>query len=460
MADRSRFDGLLVIIVVLAVVFTALLAVRLTRGKLTRGGQRLLVVTMYLAGLALAGFATVSSARSTDGWGFVLALLPYVLIVQHAMYLQIVRQPVLTPLPADIRSPVKSVSGSDARRDDSDWWRMVLESARATTENYFSPVSLTLRYGTSAIVALVVALVAFLALFADPDILGRATPDSVQGAMIHAARLGVAGAYVYAMGYLGRRNFTHDVTSGGAMWCSISLAIGPVLASALAYLLNTGHGALAKPEDQPFGADLIYFAAGLSPRIITSFLERVVKKAWGESVASAATPRTLPVTQVSGVTPEVAERLAEEGILDLHGLAMADPLRLIRNTNFDRREIVSWIDEAILITTLPERWQALEKEGITGAVDLVSLVYPPPYREYKVEDELQAEVDRGAYLAVLCRRLKLSDQPDDDRETLKSIARRLVNDAQLRLIWVLHNHIADERMEQDILEQARRAAHA
>lgn len=154
------------------------------------------------------------------------------------------------------------------------------------------------------------------------------------------------------------------------MWCSSSLALGPVLAAALSYVL----GKASMPDDS-----VVYFMAGFSPRLVASFVANLAKKRMGISpAANVPAPRVTPVTQVKGITPEIAKRLEEEGILDLHGLAMADPLRLIRNTNFDKRLIVSWIDEAILITTLPERWQSLEKDGVTGAVDLVSLVYRLP----------------------------------------------------------------------------------
>ena len=239
------------------------------------------------------------------------------------------------------------------------------------------------------------------------------------------------------------------------------LAVGPILAAILSYLLHTSDKA---PSPDELGINLIYFMAGFSPRLILSFMERVAKKAWGSAPATNATsPRTVPVTQVGGVTAEVAERLEEEGIYDLHGLAMADPLRLIRNTNFDRREIVSWIDEAILIDLFPDHWKDFEREGVNGAIDFVSLVYPPPYKQYMAKDQVGQEQagqepaaqEREEYLKVLGRHLRLSEKsvktdtshpsgPDDDITTIKSIARRLVNDAQLRLIWVLHNHIADD----------------
>lgn len=437
--------------------------------------ERLVLAMVYLAGIATGGLAILYATSYEHRWGVLLAFLPYILIMQHATFLRIVRQPALKPLrvgaqersagtpddtsgiPAEDEDPqpVIEADGDDA---EASWWRSVLESAKATTDRYFGPVSLAVRYGTAAMAVLLVGLTAFLVLFVDDQILRSLIPGD-QVHYVHAAKLGLAGAYVYVLIHLGRRNFTHDVTSGGAVWCSIVLAVGPILAAILSYLLDTSDGT-KNPVPETFGINLIYFIAGFSPRVIISFMENVANKAWGpSSVARVTSPRTVPITQAAGVTQEVADRLVEEGILDLHGLAMADPLRLIRNTNFDRREIVSWIDEAILIDMFPDHWKAFEHEGINGAIDLVSLVYPPPYRQYGADDEATMKQAREDYLKILCTHLKLSEKPDDDVKKIHSIARALVNDAQVRLIWVLHNHIADDSAAPQLRGEAR-VAHA
>jgi hypothetical protein len=234
----------------------------------------------------------------------------------------------------------------------------------------------------------------------------------------------VAGAYVYVLLYLGQRNFRHDVTSGGATWCSVVLAIGPVLAWAISQFIHGGPVAAQStgaPATAELGSDALYFVAGLAPRHVTSFVEEAVRRLWvSPSSTNIAAPRTIPITQVRGITPGIAERLSEEGILDLYGLATADPLRLVRNTNFDKRQLISWIDEAILIATLPEQWQALEKDGFTGAIDLAWLQDTLP--------ELSFE--------KLAARLKM-----DDVSILTGVVKRLHEDPQLRLIWVLYQYI-------------------
>lgn len=493
-AAARHFDliDVMEVLVLSAAAFIALLSFRLKSDaageKIARRAERAVMAMIYLGGIVLGGLVVVRSSPDQHRWGIVLAFLPYLLIMQHATFLRIVRRPTLTPLPATAAAAGPSSLAGDAHPvppDDEDqppldiapgpqpdgadegWWRLVLVSAKATTERYFGPVSLAVRYGTAALAVLLVGLVAFWVLVAEPYILTGGSNGLLPVYALHPAQLGLAGAYVYVLVHLGRRNFTHDVTSGGAMWCAIVLAVGPILAVAIAYLLHTpgagspAGGSATVPAPEAFGVGLIYFMAGFSPRFVISFMDRVATKAWGAPAGTAViSARTLPATQVAGITPEIAERLEEEGITDVHGLATADPLRLIRNTNYDRREIVSWIAEAILIDVFPEHWKDFERQGITDAIDFVSLVYAPPYQEYHADTEQKMTADRDAYLAVLCGQLKLASEKDACLRTIHSVARRLVNDSQLRLIWVLHNHIADEEAEQELERKAKDPAHA
>jgi hypothetical protein len=125
--------------------------------------------------------------------------------------------------------------------------------------------------------------------------------------------------------------------------------------------------------------------------------------------------RVVPLQQIRGVTPEIEERLGEEGILDVINLAMADPLRLIRNTSFDKFQILTWIDEALLMYTFPQHWQALENEGITGVMDVAWYIVC-------LQD-----------VEALAKRVKL------DPDSMKQIIQRLAEDAQVQLIWILYD---------------------
>jgi hypothetical protein len=138
--------------------------------------------------------------------------------------------------------------------------------------------------------------------------------------------------------------------------------------------------------------------------------------------------RTIPLTQVRGITQSVESRLSEEGIDDVAQLAMANPVKLLRNTPFDPRQIFAWIDEAILITTLPDYWIALEKEGITGAIDLAWYLLG----DGEQAGDGPAPIDGRAALSKLATNLKL--EPD----ALYHVALRLLYDDQLEMVWAMY----------------------
>lgn len=129
-----------------------------------------------MAGLTLASLAALYVESGPDRWGIILALLPFFLIIQHAVFLRIVRRPILVPLAKTSDQPRSGSVPNPNVDSDGDWWRAVLESAKRTTERYFSPGSLAIRYGTAAVAVLIVDLVAFLVLFAESRTSGIEAP--------------------------------------------------------------------------------------------------------------------------------------------------------------------------------------------------------------------------------------------------------------------------------------------
>lgn len=405
-----------------AVVFAAIWLAMFYRGKRT---PRTRVVLLASSATVMMILLVLLLVQPLERWGWALALLPAIMVVQHAVFLRMVRMPFRMHMEV-------SFPEGDPKDCKSVWDAMGVElkpifaAARRNSDRYFSPSTLSIRYGIPAVAIALIGLVVFYLLFitfresADPN--------------IRAAKLGVAGAYVYILLYLGQRNFRQDVTSGGAMWCAVLLAIGPVLAWAISHFSHGDFspaataGPAAKDE---LSSELIYFAAGLAPRHVAALINETIRRVWvSPSNVTMSMPRTIPITQVKGITTDIAERLSEEGILDVHGLANADPLRLIRNTNFDKRQIIAWIDEAILISMVPDHWQALEKAGFTGAIDVAWL------------DRQGIKQD---VLADLAQRTKF-----DSAAILGGIIMRLSTDAQLRLVWVLYQLIDHLEAENEL----------
>lgn len=290
--------------------------------------------------------------------GWLFCLLPAVIILQHALYLHFYRR--------------KFAAGEFRLGPKMHFLAPALKSARYSETKEFGLPMLALRFAVPAVLIAFLALVWMHVLESGPGPIAfyLQTDSSAVGPYLAPLRLGALGAYIYVLLTLGQRNFQRDITSAIAVWCAVTLALGPVLAGVVNYLALPG----AEPGQQnalSFASATVYFLAGLAPRYVASVVEATARRMLAPNPAAAIATRTLPLTKIRGITLNIEARLEEEGIVDVYGLAMASPSRLLRNTSFDRRQIISWMDEALLMYNAPF-WEALEEDGITGAIDLAS----------------------------------------------------------------------------------------
>jgi len=362
---------------------------------------------------------------------YLLALIPAALIAQHAVYL------------AHMKNPFSNRGRTLAKIDDDflpSNFNNGLVQARQMSERYFGWSSLSFRFGLPAILILSV-----IGLFADP-LYRASSPEWIWSReFLRGARYGAAGAYVYILLYLTRRNFRHDITSGAAVWAAVNLVLGALLGGVLGLLWRT------QGDASGFSSAVVYFAAGLAPKHMASALEEAAKRLTRspDDKNQAPAARTKPLTSLRGITSTIAERLEEEGIEDVHGMAMADPTRLMRNTSFDQRQIAAWIDEAILMCSLPNQWEKLEAQGVTGAIDLAWYADADDMDAPRTEQPKGADLPRTADLprsssagsgprTPPAEFFALAGQAQIDPAVLWSSAQRLYWDGQVQLIWVLY----------------------
>jgi hypothetical protein len=348
-------------------------------------------------------------------WRWILSGLPCFVIINHAVFLFIVRRRLVPSATGKARDML-------AKRPETAFLVDILEQLSMSSTRHFSVPALLLRYFVPALFVGGLG-VGLSNLLTDAELLTaiRLPHDAVVG-----AQYGLAGAYIYVLLYLGRRSFQQDITAGAATWSAVTLAAGPLLAGAVGMLAPVP----ADSTGGKAGALGLLFFAGFAPRLVVSFIEGLLQRIYLSKVLPTGyAPRTVPIGLIRGITREVGERLSEEGIDDAHALAKADPVALLRNTSFDRRQIVGWIDSAILITTLPDAWQALEKQGITGAIDLAWHASP-----HQAEKALHPAADD----AVPPRIFRLAEAVKIDPHLLRDIIERLRQDAQVLLIWCLY----------------------
>jgi hypothetical protein len=302
---------------------------------------------------------------------WLLALLPGCILVNHVVYLLFSRR--------------KQFSEALAPGDAS----------KALADLYFARGPLLVRYLLPAIVATVLCSTAIAALTTPREYVSWLwAPASVNAAaplvktdgsstantpaagewpadktwgreVLRGAALGFVGAYVYILLLLTERARQRDITSGLAVWVAAMPVLGPLMGGVAALLLASGAGSTA---DGSFTRDAVFFVAGMLPQQFAAFAQSGVRRLFQSG--GAASIRTMPLTLLRGVGAEVEARLQEEGIHDVSALAYASPYALIRTTTYAPKQVADWIDEALLLATVPNHWDALEKVGVTGAMDL------------------------------------------------------------------------------------------
>jgi hypothetical protein len=223
---------------------------------------------------------------------------------------------------------------------------------------------------------------------------------------LRGAALGFLGAYVYLLLMLTDRARQRDITTGIATWAAAMPVLGLLMGGVAGLIIASALGA----TDTSWTRDAIFFVAGMLPRQFAGFVQSGVVKMFQQG--SSPTFRTVPLTTLRGVGRDVASRLEEEGIHDVSALAFASPHQLIRVTTYSPRQIVDWIDEALLVTTVPEHWDALEKTGVTGASDLA---WYQDHQDSIPALAAQIKLD-AALLSCIVTRLSQDAQVEDLRQ--------------------------------------------
>jgi len=306
------------------------------------------------------------------------------------------------------------------------------QRAVSTVNSNFGVRTLFIRYAVPAFLLGITGFVV-LSVAIDPSTftnLIRNPAAALLPKIVLGIKMGAVGAYTYVLLELGRRTFRHDITGASALWCVVTLVLGPVLSASVALLWH-----IEAPQNGDWWAGgVVLFFTGFAPRRVMAAIEQAaiqLLKIGG--TGGVVENRLIALNRIRGISPQIEERLSEEGIIDVNSLAQAEPIRLVRNTSFDMRQILAWIDEAILIETLPRSWEVLEDEGITGAIDLAW------YSQQHVVSST-GTIDPVSISGAVT---DLAQKANLEPISLASVIQRLSEDSQVKYIWALYNSFTE-----------------
>jgi hypothetical protein len=168
--------------------------------------------------------------------------------------------------------------------------------------------------------------------------------------------VGAAGAYLWGLYDLMRRHRSADISSTALHMTWLGILIGGAVGALVAQSIQ-------QPLD-------LYVAFALGALPIESMKNWVADRANLGLKAAASAPDHMCL--ISGLTPRLRGRLADEEIDSVESLAFADPVRLLFRTNIEWNVILDLVDQATLIHYVGERIDKLPPIAC-GAIDVASL---------------------------------------------------------------------------------------
>ena len=345
----------IVLLIVAAVIADGVMLYRHWRAKRDppsnlKADQRELQLTLLL----VVEFAALLVILRPAGmrWQLAIALLPLLLVAYHAGHLWL-EQP-----------------NPQASHDADNATVVSFKRVRTRILHHYGWEAIFARYVIPGMIIAIVSLVEFR-FINDP---GSLEPGIPAGTVDGAFKYGLIGAYLYIFLELGRRSVQHDITPVSLVWCLITLVVGPALAAVIPRVFNAATGVGASGTGGLWNEKALWLFAGYSPRLVFRTLALGVTTSL-RAESAVQEENQIPLGRLAGMGRDEAERLAEEGIKDVHALACVDAVRLMRDTRFDNWRIASWVDQAILLGIVPDAvWRALTKRGYQGATDTFVLI--------------------------------------------------------------------------------------
>jgi predicted flap endonuclease-1-like 5' DNA nuclease len=212
---------------------------------------------------------------------------------------------------------------------------------------------------TLLFVILVLVYSLILAIFAAQQLF-RATLPVFSDPVTFIAAAAIAGAYMNvsldAIGRVNRRDLSPEDIYVFALRMVASVPVGYAVAS----LAEKGL------------AVFLAFAVGAFP---LQQLADVLRRLAAKQIGATAPPEALSdlITKLSGVDPNISDRIGSIGITTVPQLAYSDPIQLTMRTNMNFSFVLDLVSQALAFVYLDDKLKTLRPMGLRGAYELAIL---------------------------------------------------------------------------------------
>ena len=193
-----------------------------------------------------------------------------------------------------------------------------------------------------------------------------------------AFQFGFGGAFMYFLTHLVRSYFTLDLTPDSFVSSSVRMLMGSVISIVFCFALvqmdDNGNPVLEfVAGDVEIGwLPAISFMIGFFPERAMLYLDKAVTTLAGWKTAAY---ESMPLSELSGMSPAHEIRLNREGFDNVENLATADCLDLLLRTGFSYDQLNNWIGEADLRTHLRDDYAKFRRlSGLNNSHEVLEFI--------------------------------------------------------------------------------------
>jgi hypothetical protein len=173
----------------------------------------------------------------------------------------------------------------------------------------------------------------------------------------------LAGAYVWVVADLIDRWRSRDLTPANVWSSSLRLVIAVPMGMAVA--------AIVVPT---LGMAIAFFLGAFPTQTLTTMARRIMERKT-ELGSFGREAKESQLEKIQGVSPDIAERLADEGVSTIVQLAYADPIELtMRCSSFAFSFVIDCASQALAWIYLEDQLPKLRPYSLRGAQEITSMV--------------------------------------------------------------------------------------